>query len=1345
VAVRKRTVTALLIIPYLALASAVYGQRSYQQSQALGARSQSTRNTPWENNPTKARPAFRGWKQTANANGEFTRNCGPGCQPGVPTGAVGTDRELLPNNVPAFSGFGLRPTLPAGSIPTAAAMGDFNGDGHLDWVIANGGDNSLWLYLGNGDGTSGMPTVVPLTGLAPIWVVAVSLRNNGILDLVVAEADSSTVGVLLGNGDGTFQPEVEYGVPSPAVFVVAADFNGDGKVDVAVGMVDTETSNAAAAFAMLPGDGQGHLGAPVMPPQGGQGMWLATADLNGDGKPDLVVVDSDPNDPPPYPGAVVYLNNGNGTFTRGQLFDRGNPTYVPFSAALADLNGDGCVDAAVPDTEAVVKIYLGNCDGTFQQALAGYETGDFGYAIQIADLDRDGHLDIVTSGIQFDIEDGVGIGEVAGNLVSVMFGDGTGHFVPGRVYRGEPSMYGMAVGDVNGDGFPDVVTANQVSNTASVFVNDGHGGFGDPQGEMIGYPIPGVLNAPTSPLLFADLDGDGTQDVMLLEYPIQGVNPMEITTLLNDGTGKFSPPIRTAGWEAENRPWSDFILADFRNTGHPDLVVIGQVTDPFIVFVPNVGSGKFGTSVLTTMIGAAGLMAVGDFNGDGKLDFAAVSTIGNNEDSMDQINIFLGNGDGTFRAGQSATFGMVNDIYNAPISVFAGDFNRDGKLDVLVLTDGLYEFLGNGDGTFQAARRLFSSFGDATVADVNRDGAPDLIALTDKFGNPSGTVPIISVFLGQPDGSFAWSQTYIPYLDTLWGPNIFGSNYQRILFPTLLGDFNGDGNPDLAVFQMPPQGIDRSIFQILFGNGDGTFTPDYVTYSLSKHFVPQFAADVNGDGLSDLVELDGFTSSLNVVKSTTGGAGLQLQMLTAPVSNNAGWGRVILSSPASSATTVSFTASDPNVSAPSITIPAGSVSQDFPFTIGGGFNKKTVFTIQAQAGAGTATAYDCVSNIVTPVIELEPTALFFRGVNAGFTTAPQSITLKNLGSAALSPLPFTSPAFSQTNDCGNAVQPGGSCTFEVSFLAGTGLTDGQFALYDSVYPVYENVALNGFGLGLGVDPCCLLFNANLGTPPPPQTVTLTNQGTIALQVSSQLYPPGQGFTEKDDCEGTLAAGKSCQYTVSFMPQESGTSIDSILITDNAPFFNSYAISIIGNTSDFAVNGQGNLSETVNAGQKATFDLSVVSLSGFSGNVALSCSGSIPDGTCGVSPASVSVTSGQSQNFTVTVTTGARSSSSIVPVSPDRWRGKIYWSMALTSLIGCAFWAPRRKRTAISTFLLLLLICSCGGGTTSSGGSSTGGGGTGGGGSGTPAETYEFTVTGTSGSASHSATISVTVN
>jgi hypothetical protein len=220
---------------------------------------------------------FLGWKYALSRGGDYLARfmrprasiLPPVANALAPTSqlAPATYKSARPmasgSSIPPIPGFVLPTDLPANFIPRSVAAGDFNKDGNADWVVANAGSNDLWLYLGKGDGTASLPTIIPLQGQTPIYVIAVDLRKIGILDLVVAEADSGTVEVLLGRGDGTFGPSALYYTPGTPLGLAAADFNRDGNMDVLVAMAGAP---GPGSLAVLPGDGTGHLGPPKYAP-----------------------------------------------------------------------------------------------------------------------------------------------------------------------------------------------------------------------------------------------------------------------------------------------------------------------------------------------------------------------------------------------------------------------------------------------------------------------------------------------------------------------------------------------------------------------------------------------------------------------------------------------------------------------------------------------------------------------------------------------------------------------------------------------------------------------------------------------------------------------------------------------------------------------------------------------------------------------------------------------------------------------------------------------------------------------------------------------------------------------
>ena len=210
----------------------------------------------------------------------------------VPAGTYSLEVQSLGGagtySLTATSSLATSPSQPiaVGNDPSSIIAGDFNGDGHLDLAVANSGDDTVSVLLGNGDGTF-QPQVTYAVGAAPVAIVAGDFTGDGHLDLAVANSAADTVSMLLGNGDGTFQPQVTYAVGADPVGIVAGDFTGDGHLDLAVVNKLSERHWHRVGSA---GQWRRHLPAPGHLRDRGAGPdAIVAGDFTGDGHLDLAV------------------------------------------------------------------------------------------------------------------------------------------------------------------------------------------------------------------------------------------------------------------------------------------------------------------------------------------------------------------------------------------------------------------------------------------------------------------------------------------------------------------------------------------------------------------------------------------------------------------------------------------------------------------------------------------------------------------------------------------------------------------------------------------------------------------------------------------------------------------------------------------------------------------------------------------------------------------------------------------------------------------------------------------------------------------------------------------------
>ncbi len=675
--------------------------------------------------------------------------------------------------------------------------GDFTGDGPLDLAVANVGDNTISVLLGNGDGTF-QPPVTYAVGTFPDGIVAGDFTGNGILDLAVANQNSNNVSVLLGNGDGTFQPQVTYAVGSGPDAIVAGDFTGDGHLDLAVANENLDGTGGGTVSVLL-GNGDGTFQPQVTYAVGASPSAIVAGDFRGDGRLDLAVTGG-------TSGVHILLGNGDGTFqpqvnyavvsdedacaiAAGDfsgdghldlavleeglggtpsdvtvLSGNGDGTFQPEpgtgnavgtgpgAIAAGDFTGNGRTDlAVVNEVSDTVSVLLSNGDGTFQPQVT-YAVGSDPDAIVAGDFNGDGHLDLaVVNNGAFDSNFNLIPGS---STVSVLLGNGDGTFQPQVTYAVGTSPFSIVAGDFTGNGILDLAVANagtspDFAGTVSVLLGNGDGTF-QPQ---VTYAVGSHLNA----IATGDFTGDGKLDLVVADA-------LGIQMLLGNGDGTFQPAQTVAngnfGFVNEGQP-QNMAVGDFTGDGRLDLAVLNFSDNTVSVLLGN-GDGTFQPQVTYAVGTFPDSIVAGDFSGDGHLDLAVLNE-GDNGLANITVSVLLGNGDGTFQP--QVTY-AVGDLTT---DLVAGDFTGDGPLDLAVsssLSNSVSVLLGTGDGTFVGPGQLATTpYATPLVADVTGDGTDDVLVVDGAGeilsrqgipGQPGSFLPPVTVNPNHPSRDIAW-------------------------------------------------------------------------------------------------------------------------------------------------------------------------------------------------------------------------------------------------------------------------------------------------------------------------------------------------------------------------------------------------------------------------------------------------------------------------------------------------------------------------------------------------------------------------------------------------------------
>jgi hypothetical protein len=648
----------------------------------------------------------------------------------------------------------------AASQPIAVALGDFNTDGILDIALADNAASVVSVLLGTQNGRF-QARVDYAVGAVPAGIVVGDFNNDHLLDLATANSTSNTVSVLLGRGDGSFQSVVTSSANADPNSLTAADFNGDNKLDLAVSNGSSNSVNVLLGN----GDGTFNLGAVY---GGGTSPFKTTsADLNGDLFNDLVIMNED------AAGIQVRLGNGDGTFGNATLIQGG---LSPKSAVIADLNGDSTPDIAIANQAGDdITVLVGNGNGTFQDPL-NYAVGSGPTALAAADINGDGNNDLVTANLN-------------SQSGSLLLGVGGGRFAGALEYAAGPSpAFDSIAQDINHDGIPDIVVTNRASNQISVLTVNGDGSLGSP----VSYST-GDNSAPEG-LASADLDGDGNPDIVtantgtndlsvflgrsdgtlagpmhyaagahvdsvaIADFNGDGKDDLAVTNyddntlgiLLGRGDGSFEPMVTYQGPSGGDPTGllgpDSAAVADFNHDGNLDIAVASHRTPYFGYFLGN-GDGTF-NFVPEGWIGpGAASIHLADFNSDGIVDLAAALFY------AESASMLIGRANGSFQD-------VAYPAGASPVDVDVGDLNGDGNQDVISANSGdpnIGYIRGNGDGTFQTVQELPAgpNTQTVTVADFDGDSLPD-VAVGDSL-----TARVV-IILNRPDTTATHFRLSVP-------------------------------------------------------------------------------------------------------------------------------------------------------------------------------------------------------------------------------------------------------------------------------------------------------------------------------------------------------------------------------------------------------------------------------------------------------------------------------------------------------------------------------------------------------------------------------------------------------
>jgi FG-GAP-like repeat/Abnormal spindle-like microcephaly-assoc'd, ASPM-SPD-2-Hydin/FG-GAP repeat len=805
-------------------------------------------------------------------------------------------------------------------------------------------------------------------------------------------------------------------------------------------------------------------------------------------------------------------------------------------------------------------------------------------------------------------------------------------------------------------------------------------------------------------LAVADFNGDGIPDVAVASF-LGSAPGTGIMVYLGNGDGTFKPPISYL-LDADFAG-NAFLAGDFNGDGKPDLCVADTVGNLWVLL--GNGDGTFQTPVSTSLGGGklyVATMAAADFNGDGKLD-VAITALSQEPDSLGEVLVLLGNGDGTFAAPTTAISGPFS-----PQKIVAADFAQNGNADIAFLGDaGLTVVGGDGAGGFgapttyqiqsePAAQSLVEPF-TLVLADVNGDGIPDLVTgLSDMY--------LVEAFLGNGDGTFKAG------IVTTLGSGLCCS----YLSSMAAADFNGDGNIDLF---WGSAGNSPSV--LLLGNGDGTFQApnplvmDWGTYDLQAWVAA--AVDLNGDHRPDVVfatpnEGGWLVSVLN----TQGTVGVSIlpqkydfgqQTVGAPAASTT----VTIGNPGTTAMSFSNLQVDDTTDFSTTTTCGSSVAPAAICAITVTFNpqstgEKTASVSFATNDSLVATAtISVMGDAIAPVASTSPSLVQFSYQKVGTTSSSQTVQITNSGIGPLILAISVQGDFAQTNNCPATLAQGANCAATIAFAPEVpGSEVGRLVINSNANPAQSAVALTGVGYIIGpvfsLSPATVDFGSQyVGTSSAPAVVTVANTGDAPFNISS--VTASAGFVPLSTCGSNVQPSFSCAIGIFFDPSTTGSQSGELTIVDNLPA-SQQLVALSGNGTQISVDAAAGSStaQVVNSGQSATFGLNIAPVSGYTGTVNFVCTGLPQEYTCKLSQGSATLNGSAPATVEVSVAPTTTSAATKRETTLYSGSGGMLLACPVLIIFAGAGLLPRWRRRLLSIGVVAIFAAvagSCGGTST----------------------------------------------